>query len=89
MGGIPLSGTGAYAMPVNEGRLRVQVGVRKCGVGAPWSNGCINQPDSNYTPQIKPSWATDYTFQTYPDHFFITFTNPAPSDAYFDWMIAR
>lgn len=89
-GGAPLGGAGAYAIPVNQGRCGVQVGVRKFGVGNVWGNGCIDQPDANYNVRITPSWVTDYLPpETYSDHFFVTFTNPAPSDAYFDWIIWR
>ncbi|MGA2574300.1 MAG: hypothetical protein ABSF36_08935 [Candidatus Methanomethylicaceae archaeon] len=89
-GGTPLGGAGAYAMPVNQGRCGVQVGVRKFGVGDVWGNGCIDQPDANYNVTITPSWVTDcLPPQTYSDHFFVTFTNPAPSYAYFDWIVWR
>ena len=88
-GGTPISGMGAYAMPVNEGGLSVQAEVTKCGVGNIWGNGYLEQPDSNYVPHVKTNWVTDYTFQTYPDHFFIIFTNPAPPGAYFNWKITR
>ena len=88
-GGTPISGTGAYAMPVNQGGLGVQAGVTKCGVGNIWGNGIIEQPDANYIPQIKTNWVTEYTCQTYTDHFFVIFANPAPTGAYFDWIITR
>jgi hypothetical protein len=89
-GGTPISGSGAYAMPVNQGRVGVQVGSIKSGVGAPWNNGNIEQPDANYTPSVHASWATTVTrIEAYSDHFFVTFSTPAPSDAYFDWVIRR
>lgn len=88
-GGIVVSGAGAYVMPVNQGRLNVQSEVRKVGVGAPWGNGVIDQLDSNYALQIRANWATDYAWKTYPDHFLVTFTNPAPPGAYFDWIIVK
>ena len=88
-GGTLVSGTGTYAMPVNQGRLNVQAEVTKCGVGNIWSNGIVEQPDANYVPDIHVNWDTYWSFETYPDHFFILFTNPAPPGAYFEWKITR
>jgi hypothetical protein len=88
-GGTVISGGGAYGMPVNQGKLMAQAGVTKVGVGAPWNNGVLDQPDANYDAIITPSWPTVSTIQPYSDHFFINFSNPAPADAYFTWKIIR
>ena len=88
-GGTPISGTGAYAMPINQGALSVPTDVTTFGIGNIWSNGIVEQPDGNYIPDLEVNWATQWRFRTYPDHFFIIFTNPAPPGAYIHWNIRR
>ena len=87
--GTPISGTGAYAMPINQGGLNVPAEVTTFGIGNIWSNGIVEQPDGNYIPDVEANWATEWRFRTYPDHFFIIFTNPAPPGAYINWKITR
>jgi len=88
-GGTPISGTGASALPINQGGLSVQAEVTNLGIGNIWSNGIVAQPDRNYVPDVRANWVTEFRFRTYEDHFFIFFTNPPPPGAYLTWKITR
>jgi hypothetical protein len=88
-GGTSISGTGSCTMPINQGGLNVPAEVTTFGIGNIWSNGIVEQPDGKYIPDVEANWATEWRFRTYPDHFFIIFTNPAPHGAYLNWKITR
>lgn len=87
---LPITDCSSYSKPHKGANIPVVVGATKKYIGWPGEAPAVDQSDTNYVPNVVPSWDTRWwvTNKT-PTMFVVHFSKPAPPDATVDWEIVR